>query len=274
MKPCIFILLICTLSMLNLYQHASYQEVIQKNALIWEKTYIHTFTNSEHIKTFIEIILLSYQLAQESCNMIIAKLIMQEELLKIYTPSLIDSWQTNMQVLHNDTNKLEQALDTIKISQLHFKELLEKIKLIANKVLQIDPQPTQILINDLKQGLLAWTQEQSATKSEIDLIQQEFLTAITTITDLKNIFSNNFKQTDVQNNQLKQAAGFVSKSYKDIESVFDHFTKLRKISMYEINDFFKYFFNTYYSIIYQIAKNNDYTNFTQELPQPDELFEN
>lgn len=274
MKLYICMLWICILTMFNLYQYASYEETIQKNATVWKKTYIDSLSNPEHLKTLIEILLLSYQLAQESCLMILAKLTIQEELFKIYTPSLIDSWQTNMQVLNNDTSKLEDAIQIIKTNQIHFKTLLEKIKLIANRLLQINPQPTQILINDLKQALLAWTKEQSAAKIEIDIIQQEFLSAITTITDLKNIFSENLHNSEFKNNHLKQAAGCVSKSYKDVETVFDHFTKLRKTTMLEIKQFFNYFFNTYYSMMYQIAKNNDYPNFSENFLDPNKIFNN
>lgn len=275
MKQYVFIFWICFLSILNLYQHGSYQEIILKNALIWKKTYINTLSNPQHTKTLIEILLLSYQLAQESCSMIIAKLTIQEELFKIYTPSLIDSWQTNMQVLNNDTTKLEQALENIKTNQINFKNILEKIKFIANKLLQIDPLPTQIFINDLKQGFLAWSKEQTSAEVEINIIQEEFLSAIDTMTDLKNIFSNTLQNLDLKNNNLKQAVEYVSKSYKDIETVFDHFTKLRKTTMYDINQFFNYFFKTYYLMIYDIAQ-NDYKNHTttEHFLHPNEIFSN
>ncbi|MBI2344988.1 hypothetical protein HYV10_02850 [Candidatus Dependentiae bacterium] len=272
MKLYVFIFVICILNMFNVYQYACYQEIIPKNATIWKKTYIDSLANPDHLKTLIDILLLSYQLAQESCIMIIAKLTIQEELFKIYTPSLTDSWQTNMQVLNNDTTKIEQAVQVIKTSQVNFKILFEKIKLIANKLLQINPQPTQILINDLKQGLLAWAKEQSSIKIEIDMIQEEFLSAITTIADFKNIFSETLQSSNLNNNQLKQTAGSASKSYKDIESVFDHFTKLRKTTMFEINHFFNYFFKTYYSIIYEVTYNNSNENSEKALLHPNDIF--
>lgn len=273
MKRYVFIFWICILSLLNLYQHGSYQEIILKNALLWKQTYIDTLSNPQHTKTLVEILLLSYQLAQESCSIIIAKLTIQEELFKIYTPSLIDSWQTNMQVLNNDTTKLEQALEVIKTNQTNIKNLLEKIKLIANRLLQIDPQPTQIFIHDLKQGFLAWSKEQTCAEVEINLIQQEFLSAISTMTDLRNVFSNTLQSSDLKSNHLKQAVGYVSKSYKDIETVFDHFTKLRKTTMHEINQFFNYFFKTYYSMVYDIIQ-NDYKNHNTmgQFLHPDEIF--
>ncbi len=275
MKSHVFIFLVCILSIFNVYLHSSYQEIILKNAFLWKKTYIDTLSNPEHTKTLVDILLLSYELAQESCSMIIAKLTIQEELFKIYTPSLIDSWQTNMQVLNNDTSKLEQALEVIKKNQINFKNILEKIKLIANKLLQIDPQPTQIFIHDLKQGFLAWSKEQTSAELEITLIQQEFVSAISTMSDLKNVFSNTLQNSDLNNNHLKQAVGYVSKSYKDIETVFDHFTKLRKTTMHEINQFFNYFFKTYYSMIYDIVENNNKNqNYIEKLFHPNEIFNN
>jgi hypothetical protein len=237
-------------------QYCSYQEIIEKNALIWKDSNLETLSNPDHLQTIIDIILLSYQLAEESCAMIIAKLVIQEEILKIYTPSLIDSWQTNMQVLTNDTSKIEQALGTIKASQLKIKQIFETIKLTVSRIIQINPQPTQTLIFNLKDGLVLWTKQQCKIEHEIDIIQQEFLAAISTINDLKNLFTITIQNPEFKNNQLKHAVGCISKSSKDIETVFGHFTKLRKKTMYEMSDFFIYFFKTYYNIVYDIAEKN------------------
>ena len=210
--------------------------------------------------------------------MVISKLIIEEEILNIYTPSLIDSWQTNLQVLNNDISKIEKAVEAMKINQQKIKHIFKTIKLIASRFIQVHPQPTQTLISNLKNGLILWTKDQCKLESEIDTIQKEFSIAISTINDLKNLFTITIQNPEFKNNQLKQAAGCVSKSYKDIETVFGHFTHLRKKTMYEMSDFFNYFFKTYYSIVYDIVEKNNYTQITtlaynqNKLPLPYEIF--
>lgn len=255
-----------------------YQQTIQDHAQTWKETNIHTLTNQAHMQTLIDIILLSYLLARESCHMIIAKLTLQEELLKIYTPSLIDSWQTNMQVLQNDTTKLEQALATLKLTQQRFGEIFEQLKLVAPRLIQINPQPTQSLISDLKQSLLTWTKEQHEIASQIDEIQAEFTAAIATITDIKTFFAITLNRTELKKTHLKEAAGCVSRSYKDIESVFGHFTKIRKKSMYQIEQFFTCFFQTYYTTIYEMVPQDQMYLYktsawdSEILPSPHDFF--
>ncbi len=259
-------------------QYCCYQEIIQNNALIWKQNNIETLTNPDHLQTIIDIILLSYQLGQESCSMILAKLSIEEEVLKIYTPSLIDSWQTNMQALTNDTSKIELALETMKISQQKIKLIFETIKLTMSRLIQINPQPTQALISHLKDGLILWTKQQCKLENEIDIIQQDFLTATSTISDLKTLFTTTIQNPEFKNNQLKQAVGCVSKSYKDIENFFSHFVKLRKKTIHEMNQFFTLFFKIYYNIAYNIAKENNFTNLKTiayeeaKLPNPDAIF--
>jgi hypothetical protein len=259
-------------------QYCCYQEIIQNNALIWKQNNIETLTNPDHLQTIIDIILLSYQLAQESCSMIIAKLSIEEEALKIYTPSLIDSWQTNMQTLTNDTRKIELALEIMKISQQKIKQIFEAIKLTMSRLIQVNPQPTQTLISHLKDGLILWTKQQCKLENEIDIIQQDFLTATSTISDLKTLFTTTIQNPEFKNNQLKQAAGCVSRSYKDIESVFSHFIQLRKKTICEMNEFFTLFFKIYYNIVYDIAQQNNFTNLKTvayeepKLPNPNAIF--
>ena len=113
---------------MQICSHSNYEQIIEQHAQEWKNSYIETLTNPDHLQTLIDVILLSYQIAKESCTMILAKLIIQEELLNIYTPSPSDSWNTNMQVVNNDTSKLEQALETIKRSQLNFQQIFNKLK--------------------------------------------------------------------------------------------------------------------------------------------------
>jgi len=274
----IFIILFALLLNSFSYGHQNYQQSIHDHAQQWKQTNMQLLGNPTHVQTLIDIILLSYQVAQESCQMIIAKLIIQEELLKIYTPSLIDSWQTNLQVIHNDTSKIEQSLGVIKQSQNNLAILFDKLKSVGPNLLQINPQPTQTMIANLKQGLLTWTMQQDDITDNIDKIQTEFTTAIANIADVKTLFSITLQSPELKKTQLKEAAGCVSKTYKDIEIVFDHFTKIRKTSMYRIKRFFTCFFQNYYTILYDILTPTQQLQLktvatpSEKLPLPHEFF--
>lgn len=272
----LFVLLFHAITFTNTNQ--DYQQNMLELADEWKETYLHDLTNSSHIQTLIDLVLLSYKITHESCQMILAKLIIQEELLKIYTPSLIDSWQTNMQIVHNDTTKLEHALSIIKQTQINLVSYFEKLKMIAPNLLPIKPQPTQTMIANLKQGLLEWTTQQEDIKYNIDELETEFTTALANITDVKTIFAFTLHSDDVKQPKLREAAGYVSKTYKDIETVLEHFTSVRKISVYRINAFFTLFFKTYYNALYEAltpAQQQQIKTFatpTEKLPLADEFF--
>ncbi len=128
-------ILLCTLLFITIcsriYTQQPYEGVITKNAMQWNCTYITSTLQQSEIETIIDLLLLSYQVAQASCNMILAKLTIQQELLKIHTPSLLDSWQQNLQIEHNDTTKLEDALKVIKQSQANIQKTYKKFKKIS-----------------------------------------------------------------------------------------------------------------------------------------------
>lgn len=268
------IILASAMSVYSLMAKDDYHENIEQNAHIWKKTYIDTLSNSHHTETLIDLILLSYFVAQESCKMILAKLTIQEELCNIYTPSLSESWQTNMQISKNDTKKLEYAVESIKQSQIAFQELFSKLKIIGPQLLQVNPQPTQTLITDLKSSLISWGKKQQEVTDQLMLVQNEFSLAIATISDIKTLFDTDFHK----HVHLKEAAQYVSKTYSDIESVMAHLTKIRKESIKKIELFFSMFFKTYYSEIYNSLSIQQRQSFSTlatssgKLPQPDAFF--
>ncbi|OGB86102.1 hypothetical protein A3J41_00110 [candidate division TM6 bacterium RIFCSPHIGHO2_12_FULL_38_8] len=263
---------------LQLYAHADYEQIINHHAHAWKKSYGATLDNTAHLQTLIDVILLSYQIAQESCTMMLAKLTMQEELLKIYTPSLNDSWHTNMQVINNDTSILENALDAIKQSQATLQNIFNQLKTVAPRIIQINPQPTQTLISDLKHSLMIWGKQQHEITAQLCCIQQEFSSAIAMISDIKLMFDTMGNTAELKNCHLKEAAGCVSKTTKDIESVFAHVTQVRKISILKIQTFFTKFFQTYYTMLYQLLTTEQKYNFItlatddKKLPHPDAFF--
>lgn len=277
MKYFLFLTLIFTA--LNIKSHdLSYITVVTEQARDWKNSYIEILHNKHHLQTFMDIILLSYQIAKESCIMLSTKLLAQEELLKIYTPSLNDSWCANMQVINNDMQSLEQALAKIKESQGIFQVLFEKLKKIGPEIIQIDPQPTQTLIHDLKSSLMFWGKEQHNIPEELSKIQQEFTSAINNITDIKIMFNALDNIAEFKNCHLKEAAGYVAKTNKDIEAIFFHVIEIRKAKITCIQNFFSFFFKTYYTMLYELCSKEEKMNFycmatqDQKLPDPDAFF--
>ncbi|MFA5998702.1 MAG: hypothetical protein WC747_01635 [Candidatus Babeliales bacterium] len=244
----------------------------------WKTAHIDTLSNTQHIETLIDIILLSYLVTKESCHMIRAKLTIQEELLKIQTPSINDSWQTNMKIGNNDTTNLEQAIDSIKQSQIIFQEIFSKLQNLGPHLIRINPQPTKTLITDLKTALIAWGKQQHEITAQLGLIQSEFTSAIATISDIKVLFEIAFHTSDLKHAHLKKAAGYVTKTYRDIEGVIDHLTKVRKDSIDKLQIFFSLFFKTYYSAIYLSLNSEQKEYFVTQatedgkLPLPDAFF--
>lgn len=271
----IFFLFLLTL---QIHAHIDYEQIINHHAQAWKRSYMDTLGNEHHLQTLMDVILLSYQMAQESCTMMIAKLTIQEELLKIYTPSLNDSWHTNLQVINNDTSKLEEALENIKQSQRTLQNIFYQLKTVAPRIIQINPQPTQTLISDLKHSLMIWGKQQHEITEHLGYIQQEFSSAIATISDMKIMFDTMGNLPEFKNCHLKEAAGYVAKSNKDIESVFAHVTQVRKLSILKIQNFFTTFFQTYYSMLYDLLtpeqQNSLITLATSDgkLPCPDAFF--
>ncbi|MBP9765162.1 hypothetical protein KBD08_02400 [Candidatus Babeliales bacterium] len=249
MKGAVAIILMYCLC-INYITYAEYELLIEQNAQNWQNNNAPFLKNEHNINTMIDILVLSYKITSTACAIIIAKLTVQEEILKFQTPSLIESWQTNMQIMHNDTARLDAALLTMKDSHLRFTQLVEEIRNLGHQIMHVNPQPTQTIICELKKGLLSWAKSQQDISEQIDQVQTEFLTAIHSISDIKTMLETTSHNS---NNYLKETAGCVSKTYKDIESVLNHVTHIRKASMYNIHQFFTYFFTTYYQKLCQLA---------------------
>lgn len=263
---------------LQCFAEVEYDQLIQKHAQEWKNSYIETLANPHHLQTLIDVILLSHLIAQESCFLMITKLIIQEELLKIYTPSLNDSWHTNMQVVNNDTSKIESAIESIKKSQNIFQNIFIQLKNIAPKLVQINPEPTKTLIHDLKHSLMTWGKQQQEITQQLSAIQQEFSLAIATISDIKIMFETMIQAPDFKQSYLKEAAGYVAKTNKDIETVFAHVTQMRKASISKIQEFFHVFFKTYYQTLYNLLTSEQQNTFSTlatengKIPHPDAFF--
>lgn len=266
---------LCTLALSN---QQPYEDVIKQNALSWKASHINETSPEKDIQTIIDALLLCYQIAKESYIMILAKLSIQEELFKIYTPSLFDTWQDCILVEHNDFTIIDQSLTRMKQSESVFCAIFQKFKTLARNLIKMDALPTQTLIADLKNSLIAWSKHQQHITDQLVDIQDEFTLAIATISNIKTIFETMFTSEEINHGHLQEAAGFVSKTYKDIENVIRHLTTVRKESMYKIDEFFITFFKTYYSMIYYELSEEQRSSLSvlatedNTLPQPDIFF--
>lgn len=227
----------------------SYENDVNHYAQEWTNKYIVPSTKQD-IETIVDLFILSHEIIKESCSMIIAKLTMQQELYKIYTPSFIDSWHENLQINYNDTTTLEKALATIKQSQANLQNVYTNFKTLIPYILQMSPQPTQTLIIDLKNSLLAWGKHQQFLTTQLLAVQDEFAHAIMTISDIKNLFETVSQSQEVKHGHLKDAASFYAKTYKEIDQVNNHLTTVRISGILKIQEFFTYFFKTYYTTLY------------------------
>ena len=279
MKLVFNLLIILTICYANLISTKSeFSDSFENSAYDWKTAHIDTLSDTHHLEILIDMILLSYQITKESCHMVKTKLIIQEELLKIQTPSISDSWQTNMKVCNNDTTQLEHAIDSIKKSQTIFQEIFNKLQTVGPHLILIDPQPIKKLITDLKTALITWGKRQHEITTELGLIQNEFMSAIATISDIKILFETAFHTSSLKHNHLKKAAGCVTKTYKDIEGAIGHLTKVRKDSIDKLELLFSLFFKTYYSIIFQSLTSQQKMYFVTKatpdgkLPLPDAFF--
>lgn len=268
---------ICILLLTTPIIKTTYNDTIQEYAHTWAHKYIIASSNEE-AQIIIDLLLLSYQIVQNSCQMIIAKFTIQEEVFKIYTPSFVDSWHDNLQINQNDTTKLEQALNIIKESQTNVTHIYDKFKQLLPFLITINPQPTQTLISDIKQLLIGWGRQQDAIPNELLSIQAEFAQAITTISDIKNLFTTVLQSSDLKQIFLKEAAGFFSKTYHDIDHVIKHLTQIRIQNVFRIQSFFKNFFESYYTAIYQLLTSEQHQQLSifatkdSKLPLPGAFF--
>ena len=266
------------LTIVHVEQATSYEITIEQNAHAWKNAHSKENSSVSEIQTIIDILLLSYQIAKESCIMIFAKLVAQEELLKFYTPSLYDSWYENLQIERNSSQKLEYSIETMKFSQQRFQATCTKMKSLAPKIIHTNPELIQSLIVDLKNALILWGKEQEELAQQLVDVQNEFTLAASTISDIKMIFDTMFTSAECKHVHLKEAAGFVSKTYKDIDLVVAHFTKLRQMSIVKMREFFNHFFYSYYRALYQDLDEEQKISMVvqatsdQKLPDPDAFF--
>ena len=232
------------------FNAVSHQKLICQQAKQWTNEYIQQSHNNQTTETLIDLLLLSYQVVDISCTMILAKLQLQEEILYIKTPSPLDSWQEHMQTELNDTSLLEEAVTTIKQSQETLHEICQKFKLLASQLVHINPEPTQKLIAAIKTNLLIWGSYQTEIPNEFKQVQASFNQSVEQVHDITELLTK-ISQTPENLTHLKKAINFFSSTYKSIDLSINAFIQMKKNCIIKLHNFFTIFFQTYYCTIYE-----------------------
>ena len=240
----LFFLLIVWLGCQSILMH-SYASYIQHKAQVWRSTCQEHLATPQAVDNIVIIITLSKDITIQSCTICLAKNHIQQELLNLYTPSLSDSWQKNLQATKNDISIMQQELLVIAECQSRLESILEQLQEQAPIIIQHSPLPIQLFIADMKSALLYWLKEQEPIDHELDGVRIEFEEALNAIVHIKSILSSIFQETYLQNHHLKQAAGSLSKTHHDIDFVIQHITQIRHEMLVKLQEFFITFFNTY-----------------------------
>lgn len=256
----------------------NYQKCINEHAYRWITQHINQPLKQEESETLVDLILLSYQVIESSCNMILAKQTIQEELLKIKTPSPLESWQQNFQIELNDTTKLEQSLETIKKSQLSLHDMCTKFKQLASHLIHINPEPTQQLITDLKTNLIFWGAHQPDIREQFVQLQDNLKDAVLQVDNIDPLIQSVQNSKEVELHCLKDAVIFFSLTYKKTEAALATMTTMRTESIKKLQIFFKDFFKAYYTLIYEQINIENIKNLhissthNSKIPEPNSFF--
>ncbi len=249
-----YFLLLCTIlvsaNLFNFLTASDYETMMQQSAQEWTSKYLVP-TAQDQQKTIINLLMLGYQIVKESCKMIHAKYRLQHDLLKIYTPSCVDSWYDNWQIQYNDLEKLETTLAQIKTCQQTLQTMYLKLKDMLPALIQTNPEPTQALIINLKNALYLWGKQQQVLTNELLEIKQAFQDATNTIGAIKNFFDIMTESLHIKHAHLTDTAYCCAKTNKQLDHVYDQFVMLRINSIMKIEHFFDIFFETYHKAIAQ-----------------------
>lgn len=224
-----------------------YEQFIELQAHMWAKDCQNEL--QENGTTIVQIIELSKQISILSCLINSAKNRIQQEVLKIYTPSLSDTWQQNLQAIQNDVSAIMLQLECIQDYQTKLERIICQLKDLVPIIIQQNPLPIQHFIADLKISLLFWIKQQEPFQTELKNITIEFEEALHAIVHIKSLLTSIFQEESLKNHHLKEAAGSLSKTHHNIDFVIEHIAKTRLNMLERLQQFFIVFFNTYERIL-------------------------
>ena len=254
-----------------------YHAMIQPSITIWQDKCIEQLSTQE-IVTIADMLLLSYQVVQASVTMAQARLVIQEELLKIVTLSINDTFDVQMKVQKNDLSTMKNAITTIEQAQEKMKFAYESLKNFGPLLVNIDPTSIQLFISNLKDIMLTWVKTQQKTIVDLKSIKQEFIVTIETFSDAINLFDTIIATDSIEHSQLLQGANSLTGMYKNTENIFANLTLVRQESIENFSNLLMLYFKYHYQILYDQLERRDYTQCkfitmqNHKLPEPEQIF--
>jgi len=256
---------------------AEYHAMIQPCIATWQDKCIEQLSTQE-IATIADMLLLSYQVVQASVTMAQARLVMQEELLKIVTLSINDSFDVQMKVQKNDLSTMKNAITTIEQAQEKMKYACDALKNFGPLLVNIDPTSIQLFISNLKDIMLTWVKTQQKTIVDFKNIKQELVETIDIFTDATNIFDTIIATEVIDHSQLVQGAHSLTEMYKNTENILANLTLIRQESIENFSNLLMLYFKYHYQILYDQLERRDYTQCklitmqNHKLPEPEQIF--
>lgn len=271
----LFFILTCSYTLTQ--DIVDYGNAIQESALTWHHRCLEQLSPQEII-IMADMLLLSYQVVQASMIMSQARLTIQEDLLKIVTLSINDSFDARIQAQSNDLTSIKNAVYKIEQAQEQIKSACDKLQSFGPIIIAIDPTVIQIFILNLKKIILNWSKNQADTLLQLDDIQKSFYNTAEILDEIKIIFQTIVDTDSMDHSQLLHGTNNLTNMYNSIEDVLKKLTCIRQNSLISFNQLFDVYFKMYYQALYnQVQHTNSldmplFSDPTKTLPTPDKIF--
>ncbi len=271
----LFLILTCSYTFTQ--NIVDYGNIIQESALTWQHTCLEQLSPQEII-IMADMLLLSYQVVQASVIMSQARLTIQEDLLKIVTLSINDSFDARIQAQSNDLSSIKNEVCKIEQAQEQIKSACDKLQSFGPIIIAIDPAVIQIFILNLKKIILKWSQNQADTLLQLDDIQKSFYNTAEILNEIKIIFQTIIDTDSMDHSQLLHGTNNLTNMYNSIEDVLKKLTCIRQNSLISFNTLFDAYFKMYYQALYNQAQHTNsldmplFSDPTKTLSAPDKIF--
>jgi|GEM_PF-915926 len=259
------------------------KEIIDYNAIIqpcvnsWKNDCISQLS-TEDIIIITDTILLSYQVVQASIMMLQARLVIQSELFNIVTLSINDTFDVRIQAQNNDLTAMKDSIKTIEESQEQMKFAYDTLKKFGPLLINIDPSTIQFFISNLKGVILNWAKTQHETITDLQAVQQEFMTTADLFSNIRNIFDVIITTEPVEHSHLLHGANSITGMYKKIEDTLARLTITRQDGLANLETLLTLFFKHHYEVLYNHLQMNNIdeiilqSTLDHKLPNPQNIF--
>jgi len=269
-----FFALITFVTVCSALESHNHESLIQPYANEWNNRCI-TQLSTQDIITISHTILLSYEIVQASLIMSQARLIIQEELLKVITLSINDTFDVSVHAQNNDFTKMKRAISDLEQGQEQIKSTCVNLKTFLPLLISIDPSTIQLLISNFKSIILHWVKTQEHILNHLESIKNELSSTSDLFIHVNNMFQSIITTDPIEHSQLLQGANSITHMYNKIENTIAHLTTTRQQGVTELDTLLTLFFKYHYEILYnqleQQYENAQIVSY-ESLPSPDHIF--